>query len=85
LTRASGSPPIPPASPDAGSARDRKASIRDAIRIAPHAILNGRELPARLLVLDAAGVAPNDPTNTCMAVDKLKALGFDMRYEGKSV
>jgi hypothetical protein len=48
-------------------------------------IVDGRELPARLLVLDAAGVAPNDPTNTYMAVDKLKALGFDTRYEGKSV
>jgi hypothetical protein len=49
------------------------------------AIVDGRELPARPLVLTAAGVAPNDPTNSHMAVAKLKAFGFDTRYEGKSV
>lgn len=44
-----------------------------------------RELPARPLVLAAAGVAPNDPTNSHQAISKLKALGFDTRYQGKSV
>lgn len=49
------------------------------------AIVEGRELPARPLVLGAAGVAPNDPTNSHQAVAILKGLGFDTRYEGKSV
>jgi hypothetical protein len=48
-------------------------------------IVNRREYPARPLVLDAAGVAPNDPTNSHQAVAKLKDLGFDTRYQGKSV
>jgi len=48
-------------------------------------VIEGRELPARPIVLQAAGVPPNDPTNSHMAVAKLKALGFDTRYEGKSV
>jgi hypothetical protein len=49
------------------------------------AIVEGRELPARPLVLEAAGVAPNDSTNSHQAVAILKDLGFDTRYEGKSV
>ena len=48
-------------------------------------IVERRELPARPLVLTAAGVAPNDPTNSHQAIAKLKAFGFDTRYEGKSV
>jgi hypothetical protein len=48
-------------------------------------IVSGRELPVRPLVLQAAGVAPNDPTNSHAAVAKLKSLGFDTRYEGNSV
>lgn len=44
-------------------------------------IVEGRALPARPLVLTAAGVAPNDPTNSHMAVAKLKALGFETRYD----
>lgn len=44
------------------------------------AIVDGRELPARPLVLEAAGVAPNDPTNSHQAVDILKRLGFETRY-----
>jgi hypothetical protein len=48
-------------------------------------VVDGRELPARPLVLAAAGVPPNDPTNSHMAIAKLKALGFDTRYDGKSV
>ena len=48
-------------------------------------VVERRELPARPLVLSAAGVPPNDPTNSHQAVSKLKALGFDTRYKGKSV
>ena len=47
--------------------------------------VNGRDFPARPLVLDAAGVPPNDSTNSHQAVKKLKDLGFDTRYEGNSV
>jgi hypothetical protein len=49
------------------------------------AIVEGKELPARPLVLDAAGVAPNDTTNSHQAVAILKDFGFETRYEGKSV
>lgn len=48
-------------------------------------IVNGRELPVRPLVLQAADVPPNDPTNSHQAVAKLKDLGFEVRYEGKAV
>ena len=48
-------------------------------------LVEGREFPVRPLVLTAAGVAPNDPTNSHQAVALLKDLGFDTRYEGKSV
>ena len=48
-------------------------------------IVNRKEYPARPLVLEAAGVPPNDPTNSHQAVAKLKDLGFDTRYQGKSV
>lgn len=47
-------------------------------------VVNRREFPARPLVLDAAGVPPNDPTNSHQAIGKLKELGFDTRYEFKS-
>lgn len=47
------------------------------------AVVDDRELPARPLVLEAAGVAPNDPTNSHQAVAKLKSLGFETRYQGK--
>lgn len=43
-------------------------------------IVDKRELPARPLVLEAAGVPPNDPTNSHQAVDILKRLGFETRY-----
>jgi len=49
------------------------------------AIIEGKELPARPLVLEAAGVAPNDSTNSHQAVAILKDLGFETRYEGKTV
>src|SRR6266700_630463 len=43
-------------------------------------IVENRELPARPLVLRAAGVAPNDPTNSHQAVAILERLGFETRY-----
>jgi hypothetical protein len=42
-------------------------------------IVDGRELPARPLVLPAAGVPPNDPTNSHQAVAILQDRGFDLR------
>lgn len=48
-------------------------------------VVEGKEFPARPLVLGAAGVAPNDTTNSHQAVAILKDLGFETRYEGKSV
>jgi hypothetical protein len=48
-------------------------------------IVEGRELPARPLVLQAAAVAPNDGTNSHQAVAILKDRGFETRYQGKSV
>lgn len=48
-------------------------------------IVEGRELPARPLVLKAAGVAPNDPTNSHQAVALLKEQGFEVRYEGRTL
>jgi hypothetical protein len=48
-------------------------------------MIEGRELPARPLVLQAAGVPPNDPTNSHQAVAILQDRGFDVRYEGKPV
>ena len=43
-------------------------------------IVNNRELPARPLVLRAARVPPNDPTNSHQAVALLENLGFETRY-----
>jgi len=48
-------------------------------------IVDGRELPARPLVLEAARVAPNDPTNSHQAVAILQSCGFEVRYNGKPV
>jgi hypothetical protein len=47
-------------------------------------IVDGRELPARPLVLEAAGVPPNDPTNSHQAVAILQERGFEVRYQGKT-
>ena len=47
-------------------------------------IIEGRELPARPLVLKAAGVPPNDPTNSHQAVDILESHGLEVRYEGQT-
>src|SRR5216684_1855266 len=44
------------------------------------AIVGERELPARPLVLEAAVVPPNDPTNSHQAVEILRRLGFETRY-----
>jgi hypothetical protein len=49
------------------------------------AIIDGRELPARPLVLEAARVPPNDPTNSHQAVAILKDFGFDVRYQGRTI
>lgn len=48
-------------------------------------IVEGRELPARPLVLEAAGVPPNDPTNSHQAVALLQDRGFDIRYQGRTI
>jgi hypothetical protein len=48
-------------------------------------IVEGRELPARPLILEAAGVPPNDPTNSHQAVAVLKDRGFDVRYQGNAI
>lgn len=48
-------------------------------------IVDGRELPARPLVLHAAGVFPNDPTNSHQAIAILKAHGFEVRYQGNPI
>jgi hypothetical protein len=43
-------------------------------------IVDNRELPARPLVIEAAGVPPNDPTNSHQAIAILENLGFETRY-----
>jgi hypothetical protein len=48
-------------------------------------IIEGRELPARPLILQAAGVLPNDPTNSHQAVAILQDRGFAVRYAGKTI
>jgi hypothetical protein len=48
-------------------------------------IVEGREFAARPLVLEAARVPPNDPTNSHQAVAILKDFGFDVRYQGKNI
>jgi hypothetical protein len=47
-------------------------------------VVDDRELPARPLVLEAAGVPPNDPTNSHQAVAILENLGFETRYTGQN-
>jgi hypothetical protein len=48
-------------------------------------VIDGRELPARPLVLRAAGAFPNDPTNSHQAIAILKGHGFEVRYEGNPI
>jgi len=45
-------------------------------------VVDGRELPARELVLKAARVADNNPTNAGEAAVILSDLGFEVRYKG---
>jgi len=47
-------------------------------------IVEDRELPARPLVLEAAGVPPNDPTNSHQAIAILENLGFQTRYAAEA-
>src|SRR2546429_4006984 len=75
-----------------GSPKDPKELTRaEIVRAANHfrwtrkgakwtVIIGERELPARPLVLEAAGVPPNDPTNSHQAVEILRRLGFEIRY-----
>jgi hypothetical protein len=46
-------------------------------------MVEGRQLPARPLVLEAAGVPPNDPTNSHQAVALLQDRGFEVFYQGR--
>jgi hypothetical protein len=46
-------------------------------------IVEGQEFPARPLVLEAAGVPPNDATNSHQAVAILEERGFEVRYQGQ--
>lgn len=48
-------------------------------------IVEGRELPARPLILEAAGAPPNDPTNSHQAIAILQDKGFAVRYQGKPI
>lgn len=43
-------------------------------------VVDSRELPARPLLLQAAGVPPNDPTNSHQAIAIFESLGFETRY-----
>lgn len=65
---------------DITAAAKRLRSVRSAKWTV---MVDGRELPARPLILEAAGVPPNDPTNSHQAVKILEEKGFDVRYEGK--
>ena len=48
-------------------------------------VVEGRELPARPLVLKAARVSDNDPTNSGEAAVILSDLGFEVRYKGTTI
>jgi hypothetical protein len=48
-------------------------------------IVEGQELPARPLVLRAAGAFPNDPTNSHQAIAILQGHGFEVRYQGNPI
>lgn len=48
-------------------------------------VIDGRELPARPLVLRAAGAFPNDPTNSHQAIAILQGHGFEVRYQGNPI
>ena len=48
-------------------------------------VVEGRELPARLLLLKAAQAADNDPVNSEEAAIILSDLGFEVRYKGTTI
>ena len=48
-------------------------------------VVDGRELPARPLVLKAARVSDKNPTKTSEAAMILSDLGFEVRYKGTIV
>ena len=48
-------------------------------------VVDGRELPARPLVVKAARVSDHDATKTGEAAAILSDLGFEVRYKGRIV
>jgi hypothetical protein len=48
-------------------------------------VVEGRELPARPVVLRAARVSDNNPTNSTEAAVILSDLGFEVRFKGTTV
>jgi hypothetical protein len=48
-------------------------------------VVDGRELPARPLVVKAARVSDHNPTTTGEAAAILSDLGFEVRYQGTIV
>ena len=48
-------------------------------------VVEGRELPARPLVLKAARVSDKHPTNSGEAAVILSDLGFEVRYKGATI
>jgi hypothetical protein len=48
-------------------------------------VVDGRELPARPLVVKAARVSDRNPTTTGEAAEILSDLGFEVRYKGTIV
>jgi hypothetical protein len=79
------------------TARPRISASREAVisaaknfpSIAPlpnwTTVVEGRELPARALLIKAARVAPNNPTNSGEAAVILSNLGFEVRYKGRTI
>jgi len=65
---------------DITAAAKRMSAIRSAKWTV---VVEGRELPVRPLILEAAGVPPNDPTNSHQAVKLLEEHGFEVRYQGR--
>ena len=49
------------------------------------AVVGGRELPARALLIKAAKVAHNNPTDSGEAAVVLSDLGFEVRYKGTTI
>ncbi len=49
------------------------------------AVVGGREYPARALLIKAAKVADNNPTDSGEAAVVLSDLGFEVRYKGTTI